>query len=105
MSDHSPGPWKVYERGPWIERLGPGKSKEHWKVVGPNGDAQTNIATCASNAMGIDNEANARLIALAPELLSALKEALPIVAWDVHPDADDLFRQIHELIAKAEGRS
>lgn len=45
-----------------------------------------------------EQEANANFIALAPELLEALKDAYPLVADDAKR------RKIGELIAKAEGK-
>ena len=73
MSKHTPGPWT-------IERV-----RYQWKIVGPyslnkNGQLRR-IASLGSphgynpdsSQVGIENAANARLIAAAPELLAALE--------------------------------
>jgi len=68
MSKHTPGPWKAQLRdgygGQWeVER--------QWEVVA-TGETERWIAD-ADSLTGCD-EANARLIAAAPELLEALQE-------------------------------
>lgn len=96
--NHTPGPWQVPD-------------DNHVGVYG--GDEQTLIATVARTP---DRIANARLIAAAPELLAALKLALPIIEadaqyWrDTTPRGgtanrlDEFAAGIREVIAKAEGK-
>ncbi len=90
MSKHTPGPWYIQDdliRG------------DYGYVADING--------------GLINEANARLIAAAPELLAALQIAHEEMV-DLQPFEDEdttgqatwhaKIRQIAEAIAKAEGR-
>jgi len=55
----------------------------------------------------INNEANARLIAAAPELLAALTLAWPVVTRDVRNGScpSGVENVLRAAIAKAEGRS
>ncbi len=92
MSKHTPGPW--YAVGYWVE----------------HGDSVADICTCDPAAIEQEHlgrtsaeiEANARLIAAAPDLLEALK-SMPqsMAATD-----DDLMRWVEKAraaIAKATG--
>lgn len=60
MSTHTPGPWTVWS-------INPG-SLAYWGLRGPTGLAPT--------LAGPEGEANARLMAAAPELLEALRLAM-----------------------------
>ena len=70
MNKHTPGPWRTIESTNTTMRT----------VVGPDFPGQGYIADvnlCRTNdAQDVDGEANARLIAAAPELLEALKQLL-----------------------------
>jgi hypothetical protein len=81
MNKHTPGPWKAFTG--WVG-LKPG----HGPV----------IAQIPNYPYG-DTEANAHLIAAAPDLLEVAKRALNMSAR-VHPD---FYTQIRAAIAKAEG--
>lgn len=108
MSKHTPGPW-VYAR-------------EYGESV-TEAPKITTVARCADFVIGLecdypggdyrngdpsgDEEADARLIAAAPELLEALKA---IVGIDVHSilteaDADAIHQQARAAIAKATGET
>ena len=52
----------------------------------------------------MENEANARLIAAAPELLAALKGFLDHVGGAADRDLQSLLYQAEDAISKAEGR-
>lgn len=86
---HTKGPWR-YEDGTKTIRSVPGN---HW------------IASLDSWDGAIDNEANARLIAAAPEMLEALREAKQILerAKQYFPKYV-LANSIDPAITKAEGR-
>lgn len=78
MSKHTPGPWKVLNNVQiYDEKLG------------------GEIAVCCRYARydAVDH-ANAKLIAAAPDLLSALEECLPCLGWE--HDSDDELRWEHE---------
>lgn len=88
MSKRTPGPWQAEPmtgRGAWIK--------------GENG----NWAALSCGETDLEAEANARLIAAAPELLAALKSMVERVGprWFLEQNwAEPL-----DAIAKAEGRS
>lgn len=94
MSKHTPGPWNALDRA---------------VLKGPPGEERTwIIASCPVNALGkktktSEAQANARLIAAAPELLEALKglmmEVSPVISADFEP-----FALAFKAIAKAEGK-
>ena len=86
MSAHTPGPWEAL---PSLANESTGKAD--YLVVGPNGEEIADMV-CRSAA-------NARLIAAAPELLAALKQARLMIDPFVHDTSD-----IDAIIAKAEGR-
>jgi hypothetical protein len=65
MADHTPGPWQAVE-GKTTGRM----------VITPN--ARTKATRIVAHIGGPDRDANARLIAAAPELLEALVELLGI---------------------------
>ncbi len=97
---HTPGPWKI-ERIP-IESKG--GSNTCWKI-GP-------FHACIYDdwrprEIGIsegENEANARLIAAAPELLEACNAARRFVAADSVMTISECLQILDMAIAKAEGR-
>lgn len=81
---HTPGPWEKFEDKNGVVRVG---GAEH--------------SVASINNPFLDNEANARLIATAPELLEALKEASNQLTSDGHCPA--LIASIDAVIAKATG--
>ena len=92
-AQHTPGPW--YER--------------HGQISSGNSTHGCTIANCNATARGIPTgevEANATLIAAAPDLLAALEQCLPIL--DAHRRAalgegDLTARTARAAIAKAGG--
>lgn len=77
---HTPGPWFTEDVTFYSSRAKDNKWVEIW-TRGPDGGKQNIIALSGYGAEGFDlktQKANARLIAAAPELLEAAKEAL---AW------------------------
>jgi hypothetical protein len=108
---HTPGPWQIR----------PPKDHEgHVHIVGTQlGDDGITIATAyptasspASGPRYLRREANAHLIAAAPELLDALKLASELLGHDRVSsgpligdyELDTAIEIIHAAIAKAEGR-
>ena len=112
MSKHTPGPWTAV------------KNSAYWEIDGPD-DFGGVADTCASSAGEPDfgrsmalGEANARLIAAAPDLLAACKAALelaegddPGAGCDTREEAEaarcrwreSIEQSIRAAIAKAEG--
>jgi len=90
MKQHTPGPWEIVER-----------EQDTPRIVGPDGQADVAILGTGAHTTE-EEEANARLIAAAPDMLEALKY---IVAWkpkDWNPEtARDMATA---AISKAEGR-
>lgn len=70
MSKHTSGPWK------WSDEYTHPCGKPAWTLLGRHG--LYGILTCdqGSAPQDLSDEANARLIAAAPELLAALEECL-----------------------------
>jgi len=120
---YTPGPWTVY--WPWADgRFG--ATMKDWlihdnssptnktlidgKTLLPQGRALADAKGC-STLSNEERNANACLIAAAPELLEALKAVQEHINWLGIPsgysskDFTDLFEQISTAIAKAEGRS
>ena len=86
---YTPGPWGI----------------EKWDRACLIISGQAIIAPAPDSASREEREANARLIAAAPELLEACKEAL-VIAKHLKHDADSwLYVELaKKAIAKAEGR-
>ena len=108
MSKHTPGPWHVNHAGS-AKKGEPFKIDEFY-VYAPN--TQDDTAICADVIDPVTqepNEANARLIAAAPELLEALvmaREALAsfCTAFKVPAfSTSEKFKKIDAAIAKATG--
>jgi hypothetical protein len=106
MSKHTPGPWKVNAFG----------STQVWKThkYGRN-EVRTQIANVNPDDFhqfterGKEAEANARLIAEAPAMLTALKAAKDALRSYQHgnsaPDlAEEIANFADKVIAEAEGR-
>jgi hypothetical protein len=96
---HTQGPWKSYLYG-----------KDSYgrtiATVGAN-DGNNRICELCAVDLPVDSiEANAQLIALAPDLLEALYDALPCVEESEEfdkPHSPKLSLKIRALLAKAEG--
>lgn len=88
-TSHTPGPWKTQWNGVW-------------KVATRAGFLVANISP-PKNAHGVfepaNVEANARLIAAAPELLASLIAIYEMVPFDV-PESDPRVTTARELILK-----
>jgi hypothetical protein len=101
MSKHTPGPWKTVARNYPIADTG--DYDGCWEVL--TGDPKKPIVQIWGDSD--EDEANARLIAAAPDLLEALKNIVNL--WDHHASAhgDGTIFPLHvaarAAIAKAEG--
>lgn len=105
MSKHTPGPWTVGKR-----------CGQEVDINAPDGDPQLGYSSWSRMAVvyGCDGqpetgsrvvEANARLIAAAPDLLVALRELLEEGRGSTYPASECLLDAAEAAIAKAEGRS
>lgn len=95
---HTPGPWVVREQGPhgYIDQ-----ELCRYEVIEGNGDEYV-VAAIIGDVSELAEQGlhNARLIAAAPDLLEALREAKQGAEYP-----DDLGDIIDAAIAQAEGRS
>jgi hypothetical protein len=102
MSKHTPGPWEPFRPGSlkiWAsvnEGLHPIAEVFQLPCIGGHGDIH---AQAASD----QEQANARLISAAPELLAALKWALDQIDDDLDHDHQEAFRMARAAVYKAEG--
>ena len=96
---HTPGPWSyetddsalnavVYGKG-----RKQGQRKQHVAEVWSGDDRSTEVA-----------EANARLIAAAPEMLEAIRKALNEITWSSVEGSNSVVDALSNAIAKAEGK-
>jgi hypothetical protein len=109
-SAHTPGPWKLLHEAAGKLKLAASKQKA--VVVGPAGNTVADCETTTSNPIS-EALANARLIAVAPELLSELKEVCEYLEWLAENRLKDSALKDEALttaesgraaIAKAEGK-
>lgn len=95
MSKHTEGRWIAADYGDYKDY--DGKCRV---VLGENGDIRTAVV------LGFDteeNQANANLIAAAPELLAALNAMMTHMGMDEDEWNKPTFDQARKAIAKAEG--
>lgn len=97
--------------GPWVARPDPRENGE-WEVIKPDDDKDFAdepwfIAGCFDDADGASAEANARLIAAAPEMFKALDEVAAAfsegVAWT--EDQRKAYESVRVALSKALSRS
>ena len=108
MSKHTPGPWEPFILDKQLNEIAAyvddcikaSGGAEFYFVQGPHSDGGTvDICHIGNGPRGL---ANARLIAVVPELLEALKHAVEI-AENKRPGTWDDLLPYRVLIAKAEG--
>ncbi len=94
MSKFTPGPWY------WSDRFEASARRETWSLLGENGYGILSCDGAANSPQGLHDQANARLIAAAPDLLEALSQ-------DFHADSCGCTRCLikHKALAKARGES
>lgn len=85
---HTPGPWLVYADLPSVE--------PDWHIV-TNASRQRVLANVHIQPGNTVDEANARLIAAAPDMLAALQYLLTAHGEQLH----DAFDQAQRAVAKA----
>ena len=94
MSKHTPGPWR-------IERQNPSPTTGEWMVSGAKPGYLAEVRDCGSG----DEQANARLIAAAPDLLEALTALVGLARMRAAPLGDyvSALAVADAAIAKATG--
>jgi len=101
-AQHTPGPWtfsRWNEFGDMRFYISQADGAPHTPQLS---DVATLIAETTSNEWQSIQEANARLIAAAPELLAVLREALdrPLIT-----EGSDWWTRVGTAVAKAEGKA
>ena len=95
MSKHTPGPWRVVDS--WNDHMVEGQNGE--EIIWQDGPHNTPTI----------NEANARLIAAAPDLLEALEDLILLAQAVMHENGgymvDDELSDARAAIAKAKGEA
>ena len=95
MSKHTPGPWVVVGRlTKYVEARLVGRLIQEVAACGP---------TMADEGYGQQQEANARLIAAAPDLLDELLSVLDWAVTERAPLRKQEIESIRKVIAKATG--
>lgn len=94
MTKHTPGPW-VFEPST------PEDGINCWFVRGRGSDAREVVEVGAINGPQHLHEANARLIASAPDMLDALKDALATFEFWRPPQSDYVVQRVRDAIEQA----
>jgi hypothetical protein len=99
QAKHTPGPWRAV-----ADEQVPERGAVY--VEGPEGWADHAICDCEYSQEGVErDEANARLIAAAPDMLKVLHAIANVNAKYGSSLDTDIVKGVHAAIAKAEGRS
>lgn len=100
MTKHTPGPWHIAEYG-----MNKDGTPKHYGIV--HGDITIANLGTSTNKNAKEMDANARLIAAAPDLLEALLDMWNLINVDVSTDtikAGTTFKTARAAIAKATGK-
>lgn len=102
---HTPGPWVWRNKSGTLHRVGTAPYAYGDLVLAPDYEHDSGVDTRVSDA-------DAALIAAAPDLLAALKTAKETIrawhgpnAWEIYDRVSPEMRAINDAIAKSEGRS
>jgi len=96
MSGHTPGPWDAnISKGCFSITVG--QPKSDYEIIA----MVTNYECSRPDA---ERDANARLIAAAPELLAACEQLTELDVMVVGPDAEEWFEQVRAAIKKAKNQ-
>ena len=106
MMTHTPGPWRFLENSVITDCPNLKMNRTHGYGCGNNFIASLNDGEYHEYSNAVEQAMNGHLIAAAPEMLEALKEAeAELVSVFKSVAAGSLvLRQIRAAIAKAEGR-
>src|SRR5262245_53169274 len=99
MPEHTKGPW-------WVAKCGTavlcGPERDPLIVCHTDGDDVLHVGNNPDQSEEGQPEANARLIAAAPDLFWTVER---LASWNGKGDPTDLINMAREAIAKAEGRA
>lgn len=98
MSGHTNGPWN------WSSRYETSDGRSTWTLLGEGGYGILSCDGEGNSPQGMGDDANARLIAAAPELLEALIRLRDCYSTSHSPQTrQDCWEQAFSAIAKAKG--
>lgn len=102
---HTPGPWKVakYQVGTVVTNYEPKEGRTVGYSCGNDFVADLDDGKYHKYLDEKEREANARLIAAAPDLLEALEVARERVFWDMKAEGRKALRTIDAALKKARG--
>jgi hypothetical protein len=92
----------MYTKGPWFLKNG-NEIHDKETLFNKSGSRIGNTPNLIAIVDYFNTEANARLIASAPELLEALRELEQLVSAHIPEEADQWCKKAREIIAKAVG--
>lgn len=98
LAAHTPGPWEACEPGDYTDFDG------NSQVILGN-DMRIAVVHWDDGPMRVENDANARLIAAAPELLKACLAARALLIRDLEEPGRTVFWKLVDAISKALGPS
>ena len=96
MTKHTPGPWKIFE--------GWGADKRRPVIVDAIPDVDGKFVgncICRMASTNPDIEANAKMIAAAPEMFEAIESMLVFLAYAPSPDTNELWQKVSRAYDKA----
>ena len=91
-TQHTPGPWRITNKSSFGDPAG---------ICSIDGLHITGV--CGYGMLDAQNDANASLIAAAPDMLSALKKAELILRTSTHPLGKLTLEHVRAAIARATG--
>jgi len=97
-----------HTKGPWIAtRSDPAEGSDVWWITAcPAANQETELATVAGGYQHERHEANARLIAAAPDLLAMCEELAECSDyWSEYDVPIGLAERLRDVIAKAKGEA
>lgn len=100
MGEHTPGPWSVFPH--YCKYDGPGPYENTWLIGKGQYDTIAEVRP-GHDEYDSQNDANARLIAAAPDLLEACKQAKKFLEPVLDEPGRTVFWSLVDAIAKATG--
>ena len=92
---YTPGPWY------WDDRYPASEGRKTWSLIGADGYGILSCDGEENSPQGLNDHANGRLIAAAPDLLEALVRLNSLFTVGVDARLDDALSSAREAIAKA----
>lgn len=111
MNHHTPGPWHAATADEWRTASGEHAQWGRFDISAgskdPAAESYYRIASVSNVSNSDQNQANAKLIAAAPDMLQALRKAVVLLAGvcahSPELEPHDTYEAVSEAIAKATG--